>query len=107
MDKKKLYREIHKIFINFVRFSFKLQKFRFMTNYRKSRKCALRLCKKLYDARLVDCPNGMDKASLCNIAYAIGLQVLDLCNNECFLEDFEHLLETSDGTPKSRKESGL
>ena len=78
-----------------------------MTNYRKSRKCALRLCKKLYDARLLDCPKGMDKASLCNIAYAIGLQVLDLCNNECFLEDFEHLLETSDGTPKSRKESGL
>ena len=78
-----------------------------MTNYRKSRKCALRLCKNLYDARLVDCPKGMDKASLSNISLAIGLQVLDLCNNERFLEDFEHILETSDGTPKSRKERGI
>lgn len=78
-----------------------------MTNYRKSRKCALRLCKKLYAARLIDCPKGMDKASLSNISLAIGLQVLDLCNNECFLEDFEHILETSDGTLKSRKERGL
>ena len=102
-----MYREIHKIFINFVRFSFKLQKFRFMVNYKIARKRALRLCKNLYAARLIDCPKGMDKASLCNIAYAIGLQVLDLCNNECFLEDFEHLLETSDGTPKIRKERGI
>ena len=78
-----------------------------MTNYRKSRKCALRLCKKLYDARLVDYPKGMDKASLCNIAYAIGLQILDLCNNECLREEFEHILETSDGTPKIRKERGI
>ena len=78
-----------------------------MVNYKRARKRALRLCKKLYAARLIDYPKGMDKASLCNIAYAIGLQVLDLCNNECFLEDFEHILETSDGTPKIRKERGI
>lgn len=79
-----------------------------MVNYTRTRKRALRLCKKLYAARLIDCPKGMDKASLSsNISFAIGLQVLDLCNNECFLEDFEHILETSDGTPKSRKERGI
>ena len=79
-----------------------------MVDYEKSRKVALKLVKKLFKVRLVKCPNSVDVAGAAALASLIGMQVLDLCvNSECFLEDFECILEVSDGTPKSHKERGV
>lgn len=79
-----------------------------MADYEKSKQTALKLAKKLFEVRLVKCSTCIDAASVMALIQLIGAQVLDLCvKSECFLEDFEHILETSDGTPKSHKERGL
>lgn len=74
-------------------------------NYEKYHNVARHLVKKLYDVSLIPLPKCYDELSANALAQMMGYLVLNLCaENECFLEDFKYILETSDGTPKSRKD---
>ena len=70
----------------------------------RRRRFLLRLEKKMALANnsipLGNC-KGLTGIKIGALVESIGKTLYELCQNECFLEDFLHILETSDGTPRN------
>lgn len=75
-----------------------------IAEYYEQKRLLIRISKKMCAACCSKAPSIRDGKTLAALEEFAVMYLLQLCQDKRFLDDFEQLLEISEGTPKNRKE---